>query len=158
MVTGKLLNGFYVELRDETHTWHAGLDRALGEALHKGAPKDAPAVGEALHKGAPKDAPALGGVDEAPDPHRLLESALAACTILTAQLYANRKGWPLEGTDAFVKIVAEGPEGNRIQRGVKFRGALTEEQRARLLEIVNQCPVHRFLERGAKVETITLAP
>jgi putative redox protein len=94
----------------------------------------------------------LGGQDEAPDPHELLESALAACTILTAQLYANRKGLPLESTEATVRVVSEGAE-TRIAREVHFTGELDETQRARLLEIVNKCPIHRLLESRIVIET-----
>lgn len=98
--------------------------------------------------------PELGGQDEGPDPHELLESALAACTILTVQLYANRKQWKLENTNVKVSISAEGAEGNALRREVSFTGELDAEQRARLLEIANKCPIHLFLTRGAKVETV----
>ncbi|WP_374031340.1 OsmC family protein [Bdellovibrio bacteriovorus] len=87
----------------------------------------------------------LGGKDEAPDPHELLESALAACTILTVQLYANRKGYKLESTDVKVKIESEGPE-TQISREITFRGELTDEEKARLYDIAGRCPIHRLLE------------
>ncbi|RYZ51102.1 MAG: OsmC family peroxiredoxin, partial [Proteobacteria bacterium] len=50
---------------------------------------------------------ALGGNNEAPDPHALLEASLAACTILTLQLYANRKQWDLGGIEVDIKISKE---------------------------------------------------
>ena len=46
----------------------------------------------------------LGGNDEGPDPHELLEAALAGCTIITIQMYANRKGMKLDSTDVKIKI------------------------------------------------------
>lgn len=87
----------------------------------------------------------LGGEDEGQDPHELLESALAGCTIITVQMYANRKGWPLESCDVRVKIESEGKEGTTISRKVAFRGALSAEQRTRLMEIANLCPIHKIL-------------
>jgi putative redox protein len=107
------------------------------------------ARGHTITSGLPEK---LGGRDEGPDPHELLEAALAGCTILTAQLYANRKGMKLESTDVKVKIVSEGKD-SVINREVSFRGDLTPEEKARLLEIVNKCPIHNLLESNIKIET-----
>jgi putative redox protein len=100
--------------------------------------------------------PNQGGGDEGPNPHELLESALAACTILTVQLYAERKQWKLENTAVKITISAEGLGGNVLRREVSFTGDLDAEQRARLLEIAGKCPIHLFLERGAKIETVAV--
>jgi len=94
----------------------------------------------------------LGGGDEGPDPHSLLEAALTACTVITAQMYALRKGMKLESTDVIVKILSEGAE-TRIGREVSFRGELTAEEKIRLTEIVNKCPIHKLLESHVKIET-----
>ena len=95
----------------------------------------------------------LGGDGTAPDPHQYLEVALAGCTALTVQMYANRKEWPLENCDVKIKILAEGAE-NIISREICLIGdQLTTEQRERLMDIANKCPIHRLLERGAKIET-----
>lgn len=94
----------------------------------------------------------LGGHDEGPSPHEILEAALAACTIITAQMVANRKDMKLDSTDVTVKILSEGPE-TRISREVSFRGDLTAEQKARLFEIVQKCPIHKLLESQVKIET-----
>lgn len=95
----------------------------------------------------------LGGKDEGPDPHEYLEAALASCTVLTCQLYANRKQWPLVSTDVEVKITSETKELTTIQRNIRFVGELSEEQRQRLLEIANKCPIHNLLEGKIQIAT-----
>lgn len=96
--------------------------------------------------------PKLGGKDEGLDPHELLESALAACTILTARLYAQRKGMNLEGMDVEIKILKEGPE-TELSRKVTFKGPLSAEDKDRLTAIVNKCPIHRLLESQVHIQT-----
>jgi putative redox protein len=93
-----------------------------------------------------------GGFDEAPNPHELIEIALAACTILTAQLYANRKGIPLLNTTCSVKIINEGKD-TLLEREIRFDGDLTREQKIRLFEIVEKCPVHNFLESNITIQS-----
>jgi putative redox protein len=98
----------------------------------------------------------LGGTDAGPTPYDLLLAALGACTSMTLRLYADRKKLPLEGvrvTLRHAKIHAvdcahcESKTGkiDRIEREVEVIGTLTEEQRLRLLEIADMCPVHRTL-------------
>jgi putative redox protein len=73
---------------------------------------------------------------------------LGACTAMTLRLYADRKGWPLDAvhvTLGLEKVVHEGKKSTRIQRTIRVEGALDDEQRARLLEIANKCPVHQTL-------------
>lgn len=93
-----------------------------------------------------------GGSGLGPNPHDLLEAALAACTAITMQMYANRKNFPLKSSDVKIKITKEGPE-NEITRDITLEGDLTPEQRSAILEIADKCPIHRFLERGAKIVT-----
>lgn len=93
---------------------------------------------------------AQGGNNEGPDPHQLLETALAACTIITIQMYANRKQWPLTSVHCAIKIEKEGPEGTYLKRDISFDGDLTDEQRSRLFEIGEKCPIHKLL--SGKVE------
>lgn len=97
--------------------------------------------------------PDKGGADEGPDPHELLESALAACTIITLQMYAERKKWPLETTNVSIKIESETAEGAVLVRDIALTGPLTEDQRSRLFEIANKCPVHLLLERKIEIRS-----
>jgi putative redox protein len=83
---------------------------------------------------------------------------------MTVALYARRKGWSLEGVTVRLRhsrihasdcAECETKEGmlDRIEREVSLDGALTEEQRARLLEIANRCPVHRTLTSEINIRT-----
>lgn len=93
-----------------------------------------------------------GGDNLAPDPHALLDGALGACTALTVKMYAARKGWPLENADVVITH-EESPGHYRLQRTVTLRGDLSKEQRARLLEIANKCPLHRILTGDITIST-----
>jgi len=96
----------------------------------------------------------LGGTDLGPDPHELLEASLVACTVITVQMYADHKKWNLQSTEVQVKIDKEGADSH-ILREIRFTGDLTEEQRTRLMEIANKCPIHKLLT--GKIEITTRA-
>jgi putative redox protein len=109
----------------------------------------------------PKEA---GGTDAGPAPYDLLLVALGACTSMTVGLYARRKQLPLEAVRVrlrHTKIHAEDcancetKEGklDRIERDVELVGNLDEDQRARLLDIANKCPVHRSLKGEIEIAT-----
>ena len=97
--------------------------------------------------------PEEGGTDDGPNPHRLLEAALASCTIITVQMYANRKGWPLKSTNVLVNTVKEDATGTVLSREISFDGDLTDEQRDRLFEIANKCPLHKLLIGKISIES-----
>ena len=93
-----------------------------------------------------------GGGDTGPSPHETLLSALGACTASTLRLYAHRKGWPL--TDAKVRLTAQHEDGRYvINRQVHLEGTLDLDQRTRLLEIADRCPVHRTLTGAIVINT-----
>jgi putative redox protein len=108
------------------------------------------------HRLAADEPKEVGGTETGPTPYDLLLAALGACTSMTLRIYANHKKLPLEGVRVKLrhgKIYAvdcercETKEGkiDRIEREIEVLGTLTEEQRLRLLEIADKCPVHRTL-------------
>src|SRR5436305_11204519 len=95
-----------------------------------------------------------GGSDLGPNPYELLLSALGACTAITVKMYAQRKGWPLESIEVALqheRIHAEDCAEcdtrvgylDKITKHISLYGALDAEQRLRLVEIAERCPVSR---------------
>lgn len=114
------------------------------------------------------DEPAsVGGNDFGPGPYELVSAGLGACTAMTIQMYARRKKWPLVSVEVHIDHAKDYSDDmrattgkpkkiDRFDRTLIIEGDLTDEQRARLLEIADRCPVHRTLHEEVEVKT-TLA-
>ena len=96
----------------------------------------------------------VGGQDRGMRPGELLAGSLAACTVITLRMYADRKGWPLESVVAHVDYTSD-PASKRSLFTMKLilNGSLTTEQRTRLLEMADRCPIHRALQNPIDFET-----
>lgn len=113
------------------------------------------------------DEPALlGGSDLGPTPYEYLLGALSSCMAMTLRMYADRKGWPLEGVSIGLRAARAHEKDcencateqvgiTRIERKIELSGTLTAEQRERLLQIADRCPVKQTLERGIRVATVS---
>jgi putative redox protein len=117
-----------------------------------GATNYAVAITAGHHQLNADEGPALGGKDTGPAPFDILCSALAACTAITLRMYAERKAWPLRGVQVDVRFSRTGKEG-AIARVLSFDGELTQEQRARLADIVERTPVTLTLKNGIAITT-----
>ena len=160
----------------------AAVERYLPPAAQPAAPADATVVvgetgfgkfqqavvasGHRIYVDEPVDA---GGLGTGTGPYDLVLAGLGACTAMTVRLYAERKGWPLEHVEVRLahdrnhvldceNCEAEDSRVGRIRRELSFRGALSAEQRDRLVEIAEKCPVHRTLAAGVRIVTTLAAP
>ncbi len=88
-----------------------------------------------------------GGGDAGPSPQELLAASLAACTAITIEMYANRKGWDVGDITVDVEYEpAQRGSPTRFAMTVELPKELPEDQRERLMQIAAKCPVHRALE------------
>jgi len=112
------------------------------------------------------DEPAgVGGLGSGFGPYELLLASLGACTAMTLRLYADQKHWPLQGAQVRLRhsrihaedcAECETKAGmlDRIDRVISLEGDLTGEQRSRLMEIADKCPVHRTLKSEIDIRTV----
>ena len=105
---------------------------------------------------------AYGGTNRGMSPYGFLSAGLGACTSMTIRMYARRKGWPLDHVSVDVnhsKVHAQDAANESTDkidewnRKITLTGVLSKEQRQRLLEIADRCPVHRTLEQSSEVVT-----
>ena len=107
---------------------------------------------------------AAGGTDEGATPYDLVLAALGACTAMTLRMYADRKQWPLESVVVGLHHSRSHAEDDKhcenrparldeIERTLEITGPLSQEQRVKLAEIAERCPVHRTLDAGVRITT-----
>jgi putative redox protein len=97
----------------------------------------------------------VGGKDLGPKPGELLAASLASCTGITLRMYADRKGWDLRETMIEVALENNASVNNsKFTMNIRLFGNLDDTQRLRLLEIANNCPVHRILENPILIQTV----
>ena len=107
---------------------------------------------------------AVGGTGAGPTPYEMLLAGLGACTAMTLRLYADRRKWPLERARVSLqhrKVHAQDcadcdrkpTKMDVVDRVITLEGALTDEQRAKLMEIAERCPVHQTLQAKIQVNT-----
>ena len=95
-----------------------------------------------------------GGKDLGFEPKELLASSLAACTSITLRMYANRKGWNLTDVKVEVTFDADSTENKfKIIRNIQLFGDLDNDQKARLLNIADKCPIHKILTNPIEITT-----
>ena len=104
------------------------------------------------------DEPAsMGGSDAGPAPFDFIMAGLGACTSMTLRMYAERKGLALTGIRVALsheKVEIDGVQRDCIHRTIALDGELSTEQRQRLMEIANKCPVHRALSQSFMLDCV----
>ena len=94
--------------------------------------------------------PALQGQNSGPTPTQIVLMALGGCTAITVRMYAARKEWTI---DRIAVRLRWAPEFTNIERHIEIDGPLDEDQRSRLLQIAEKCPVHKILTGGVAVRS-----
>ncbi len=124
-------------------------------------------VHTASHRFVADEPLSYGGDNTGPTPYDLLLASLGTCTAMTMKMYADRKKWPLDGVNIELRHErnhaedcdhATGGDGQHqdiqaLYRSISVEGELTPEQRAKIFEIADKCPVHRTLESHLHIHT-----
>ncbi len=108
------------------------------------------------HRIAADEPRAMGGGDAGPTPYELLLASIGACKLITLRMYADRKGWPMESATIALSHTRAGAGTDLrefITAELELSGPLSPEQRARLAEIADRCPVHRTLSGDLTLST-----
>ena len=98
----------------------------------------------------------VGGADAGPAPFDFVMAGLGACTSMTLRMYAERREFPLTQVSvslSYDRVTVDGVARDHIQRTITLEGELSDEQRQRLLEIANKCPVHRALSQSLLIDS-----
>ena len=93
-----------------------------------------------------------GGSGTGPSPHEYLGAALAACTSMTLKMYASRKAMSLENAIVIVDIERV-DDVEKFTRDIQLIGNLSAEEKERLIEIANKCPIHKALAGQIQIKT-----
>ena len=124
-------------------------------------------VHTASHRFVADEPLSYGGDNTGPTPYDLLLASLGTCTAMTMKMYADRKKWPLDGVNIELRHErnhaedcdhATGGDGQHqdiqaLYRTISVEGGLTPEQRSKIIEIADKCPVHRTLESHLHIHT-----
>jgi|SRR5690554_346922 len=95
----------------------------------------------------------LGGQNAGPTPMELLAASLAGCASITMKMYADRKQWPLDEAEVHVEVDNTSESGiTKFKKQIIIKGDLTDEQKKRLLNIADKCPVNKALQQKIIME------
>lgn len=92
-----------------------------------------------------------GGTDAGPAPTRLVAAALASCTAITMEMYAERKGWDIGQVEVDVDVEYDGYVPSAFATTIRLPAGLDGEQRERLLRVAEKCPVHKVIAGQTEV-------
>ena len=121
---------------------------------HIGTAHYATTLRTAQHQLIADEPPEHGGGDTGFSPSELLAASLAACTSITLRMYADRKQWTLESAEVEVTVERDAAAKSTVfTRKIQLLGALDDEQRHRLLDIANKCPIHQTLTQSITINT-----
>jgi putative redox protein len=138
----------------ETEQYWAGLQAGLDEGTVVVTDSGQKPWGQVLltrDQAAFADEPvAVEGQNSGPTPTQIVLMALGSCTAITVRMYAARKQWTI---DRIAVRLRWAPQFTNIERHIEIDGALDDEQRARLLQIAEKCPVHKILTGGVAVHS-----